>query len=68
MSEAVADVFNDWSLPAWLTLAIIIPAMMYIRGWIALRKTRPAQFTLLRLSSFLAGLGMLWIAIGSPLA
>ncbi len=67
MSEAVADIFNDWSLPIWLTLAIIISAVIYIRGGLALRKTRPAQFTPLRLSSFLAGLGMLWIAIGSPL-
>ncbi len=67
MSPAVQDVFNDWSLPIWLTLCVVIAAIIYIRGWVALRKTRPEQFTKLRLASFLTGLATLWVAIGSPL-
>lgn len=67
MSEAVQGIFNDWSLPIWPTLSVGIAAVLYLRGWIALRKTRRAQFTALRLSSFLIGLAILWIAIGSPL-
>jgi putative membrane protein len=58
---------SDWSPPAGLTLAILMTAAIYMRGWIALRKTRPTQFTPTRLLSFLAGLAALWIAIGSPL-
>lgn len=67
MPNAMESVFAEWSLPPGLTLAILVTAVVYLRGWVALRKTRPDQFTGWRLLSFLAGLGSLWIAIGSPL-
>ncbi|CAN5549778.1 cytochrome c oxidase assembly protein [soil metagenome] len=67
MSEAVLDIFKEWSLPPWLTLSIAVTALMYLRGWLKLRKTRRAQFTGLRLFSFLSGLIVLWLAIGSPM-
>lgn len=66
-----SDIFqsaqDDWSLPIGLTLAILLTALIYVRGWLALRRTRPAQFNLDRLLAFLGGLACLWIAIGSPL-
>ena len=66
-----ADLFqsaqSDWSLPVGLTLAIALTAAVYVRGWLALRKTRAAQFNVDRLLAFLGGLACLWIAIGSPL-
>ena len=67
MSEATRQIFADWSLPIWLTTAIVLTAGIYLRGWLAIRQTRPAQFTGLRLSSFFAGLAVLWLAIGSPM-
>jgi cytochrome c oxidase assembly factor CtaG len=67
MSDAARDIFADWSLPIWLTLSIILTAAVYLRGWLAIRKTRPDQFTDLRLGSFLSGLAVLWLAIASPL-
>jgi len=67
MSEATHQIFADWSLPVWLTTATVITAGIYLRGWIAIRRTRPLQFTVLRLCCFLAGLGVLWLAIGSPM-
>jgi len=67
MSPAIQDIFDDWSLPVWLTASVVLTALIYLRGWLAIRKTRPAQFTDMRLASFLAGLGVLWLAIGSPM-
>jgi cytochrome c oxidase assembly factor CtaG len=67
MADPFQSVQDEWSLPIWLTLAIVLTAAVYLRGWLALRKTRPAQFNLDRLLSFLAGLACLWISIGSPL-
>ena len=67
MSDAVQDIFADWSIPVWLTGSILITAAIYLRGWLALRKTRRAQFNDLRLASFLSGLAVLWLAIGSPM-
>src|SRR5215475_12618194 len=61
------SVQDDWSFPIGLTLAIVLTAAIYLRGWFALRKTRPAQFNIDRLIAFLAGLACLWIAICSPL-
>jgi cytochrome c oxidase assembly factor CtaG len=54
-------------LPPVLTIVIVLIACAYLRGWLAIRKTRAAQFTGLRLSSFLLGLAVLWLAIASPL-
>jgi len=67
MSDAAHDIFAKWSLPIWLTVSVLLTAAIYIRGWLAIRKTRPEQFTDIRLLSFLSGLAILWTAIGSPL-
>jgi putative membrane protein len=67
MSEAVRDIFADWRLPLWLTLSIVLTACIYVRGWLAIRRTRRSQFTDMRLASFLGGLVVLWLAIGSPM-
>lgn len=46
---------------------VLLTAIVYTRGWFALRKTRPAQFSIGRLAAFLAGLAILWLAVGSPM-
>jgi putative membrane protein len=66
-ADAFQSVQDDWSPPIGLTLAIVLTAIVYVRGWLALRKTRPAQFNLDRLLAFLGGLACLWISLGSPL-
>jgi len=67
MSPAFQSVLDDWSLPVWLTIAVLLTAVIYVRGWIALRATRREQFSIGRLASFLSGLACLWLSIGSPL-
>ena len=66
MPDAVQNIFREWSCPPWLTLSILLTAVLYLRGWLAIRNTRPAQFTGLRLVSFLAALATLWLSIASP--
>ncbi len=60
-------IFDDWSPPIFLTTALVLTAILYIRGWFAIRKTRPSLFPSWRLTCFLAGLAIIWIAIASPL-
>ena len=67
MSDAVREIFADWSLPIWLTVSIFITGALYVRGWLAIRKTRRELFTEERLVSFLGGLVLLWVVVGSPL-
>jgi len=67
MSPASEAIFAEWSLPIFLTTMVVLSAIVYTRGWFAIRKTRPAQFTTERLAAFLGGLAILWLAIGSPM-
>ena len=67
MSGAVQEMFTDWRLPIWLTVSIVLAGIVYVRGWFAIRRTRRTQFTDMRLASFLSGLVLLWLAIGSPM-
>jgi putative membrane protein len=60
-------IFDEWSPPAFLTAMVLVSAVVYVRGWIAIRKTRPAQYSVGRLAAFLLGLATLWLAIGSPM-
>jgi cytochrome c oxidase assembly factor CtaG len=60
-------IFDDWSPPVFLTTMVLLSAIVYMRGWFAIRKTRAAQFSAGRLAAFLLGLATLWLAIGSPM-
>ena len=60
-------IFEEWSPPVLLTAMVILCAVVYTRGWFAIRKTRPAQFPAWRLAAFLLGLFTIWLAIASPL-
>lgn len=67
MSPAYQAIFKEWSPPIFLTSVTILTAIVYTRGWFAIRRTRRAQFPDWRLASFLGGLAVLWISIGSPM-
>jgi len=67
MSDAVRDIFADWTLPIWLTVSMVLPAIVYVRGWMLLRRTRRAQFSGERLAAFLCGLALLWVVVASPM-
>jgi putative membrane protein len=59
--------FTAWSSPRWVCLSLEITAIVYWRGWILIRRTRPALFPGWRLSCFLAGIGFLIIGVASPI-
>ena len=67
MSPASQTIFAEWSPPLFLTSMVLLGAIVYTRGWFAIRKTRPAQFSSDRLIAFLAGLAILWLDVGSPM-
>jgi putative membrane protein len=60
-------IFAEWSPPAFLTTAVVLTSVVYVRGWFAIRRTRAALFPAWRLAAFLLGLITIWISIGSPL-
>ena len=66
MSPELKAVFLNWDIPPWTTLALLLTAVVYVRGWLLIGKTRPEQFPEWRLGSFLAGLFSLFLAVASP--
>jgi putative membrane protein len=68
MPAAVQAVFQSWMLPVPVTVALVIVALVYLRGWYRLRNLIPNFVSSRQLACFLSGVLALWIAVGSPLA
>jgi putative membrane protein len=61
------SLITDWEIPPAVTGTLVIAGFIYVRGWLALRHTRPKQIPGWRLLSFLGGLFAIFIAVSSPL-
>jgi cytochrome c oxidase assembly factor CtaG len=59
---------QSWSPPIPLTLVVIVAAFLYLRGWRQLRSAHVLTIPGWRAVSSLAGLFLIWAALGSPLA
>jgi putative membrane protein len=57
-----------WTLPVSLDVVLTLDALVYLRGWNRLRLSRVNIIPAWRASSFLFGLFLIWVAVGSPLA
>jgi len=67
MESASQAIFDNWSPPILLTGTLILVALIYLRGWVQIRKTRPHQFPSWRLGCFQLGIAVIWLAIASPM-
>ena len=68
MPSQVQLALASWTPPVPLTLALILAASLYLRGWIHLRSVLTHAIPAWRAASFVLGLFLIWIALGSPLA
>jgi len=59
--------FTRWDIPWAVTSALAITALVYLRGWRQIRRTRPEKFPVWRLATFLGGILALFVAVSSPL-
>ncbi len=60
-------VLLSWSVPPAATFALVLTAVVYLRGWLLMRRAGVPFVPLWRAVSFLLGLFSLWIALASPL-
>ena len=67
MQNSWLSLFTDWDIPPAVTCALAAASLVYVRGWLALRRTRPETLPVWRLLSFLAGMFALFLAVSSPL-
>jgi putative membrane protein len=58
---------TQWDIPWAVTCALLVTAAIYLRGWLRIRRTRPAQFPGWRLLVFLGGIFAIFVAVASPL-
>jgi putative membrane protein len=68
MSSEVHGGLHSWSPPIVVTLALIVVALVYLRGWYQLRSALPHVLSVWRLAAFMSGVFSLWAAVASPLA
>jgi cytochrome c oxidase assembly factor CtaG len=69
MNAALPVVIELWSPSSGVALILALAAFFYCRGWLRLRRNVPRNsLSLLQLSAFLAGLLLVWVAVGSRLA
>lgn len=66
-TTTISDLFTQWDIPWIVTSELVVVAAIYVRGWLRIRRTRPAQFPAWRLVSFLSGILALFVAVASPL-
>lgn len=60
-------VLLSWSVPPAATFALVLTALVYLRGWVLMRQAGVPFVPLWRAVSFLLGLLSLWFALASPL-
>jgi putative membrane protein len=68
MADAVQNIFASWTAPIPFTLATILTGIFYLRGWRHLRSAAANAIPSWRAASFLVGVFLIWLPIGSPLA
>jgi putative membrane protein len=68
MSTALQAAFASWSLPVPVTLFLCLLTLIYLGGWIRLRRALPKPIGIWQLAAFTCGITSVWLAIGSPLA
>jgi cytochrome c oxidase assembly factor CtaG len=68
MPSLVQTALESWTIPVPLTFALVLAALLYLRGWFHLRSGSVNVILAWRAGSFLLGLFLIWVAVGSPLA
>jgi putative membrane protein len=67
VTSALQTAIESWNPPLATIATLLILATLYARGFYRLHRQMPERFPLWRLASFMSGIGMLFLAIASPL-
>ena len=68
MSHGMHVEWTTWEPLNPLTLAFFFMALLYVRGWCALRSSSATVIQNWRAASCLVGLSLCWVALASPIA
>ena len=59
---------HAWVESAWVSAGLILAALIYLNGWVRVRRLDRDRVQVWRASSFILGLFLIGVAIGSPLS
>ena len=66
--DTTFDAFlRSWPFDPWILISLLLSAFVYLRGWLVLQHRDPARWPARKLVAFLSGLGMLFLALASPI-
>jgi cytochrome c oxidase assembly factor CtaG len=65
MSSDYQAALRSWSIPPVATFVLLLTAVIYLRGWISLRRAGSVELPPWRAGSLLVGLFMVWVALAS---
>src|SRR5258708_16448874 len=68
MPPQIQNALENWSPVVPFALTLLLAAVVYLRGWLYLRSRSVNIIPDWRAASFLIGVFLIWIALGSPLA
>jgi putative membrane protein len=67
MHGSLSELFTRWDVPPVVSLLLLLAWIVYLRGWVRLRCTRPEAVPGWRCGCFSAGMLALFTAVASPL-
>jgi putative membrane protein len=67
MSAEWQAFWTSWQFDAWLTLALVLVALIYLRGWLRLRQRGARRFSPWRLAAFFLAVSTVGLATQSPI-
>jgi putative membrane protein len=65
MNSVYQAALRSWSIPPVATFVLLLTVVVYLRGWIGLRRAGSVEVPPWRAASFFVGLFLLWIALAS---
>ncbi len=67
MDPTLEAVIRSWPFEPWVLFSLLVTAVLYVRGWLVLRRRDPERWSAGKLGAFALGLGALFLAIASPI-
>jgi cytochrome c oxidase assembly factor CtaG len=67
MTPVLEAFLRSWPFDPWLLVALGLAAVIYLRGWLALRRRNPRRWHARQLIAFLGGLTAIYLALASPI-
>lgn len=65
--DGLGAMLLSWEVSLSVTTALLVAGMVYVRGWLILRRRGASHFTIRHLASYFCGLATISVALQSPL-